>query len=62
MVKCSECGFLAVRNPNTGEPEHASDACRETGSAMPWGDYMQEYDSLCFVRQYDLSHEARRFR
>ena len=62
MVKCAECGFLAVRNPGTGEPDQATDAYRETGSTQPWGDYDAEYPPLCFVREYPLQREASQFR
>ena len=40
MVKCTECGFLAVRNAMTGGLEEAGDGFREKGVitiAEPYG-------------------------
>jgi len=65
MVKCAECGFLAVRNPTTGGLEEAGGGFREKGSipiAEPYGGRphpQHEQRPLCFVRCHNLGNEIK---
>ena len=62
MVKCAECGFLALRNKESRELEEAEESFRE-GVALPLVDggsyYRHEERPLCFARRYDLRKEIR---
>ena len=63
MVKCSECGFLAVRNTESHELEEADETFREkgiiplTGHAEGRPRSRHEPLPLCFARCHDLQEE-----
>lgn len=57
MVKCSECGFLTIRNFTDGSLIEASDIYRQCGD-VPFRNWQQlSYIPLCFVRAYNLREE-----
>lgn len=65
MVKCSECGFLAVRDIDTRELEEVDGTFREWGRPPlkrigGRNQYKGQYDiPLCFVQSYNLYDEVK---
>ena len=64
MVKCADCGFLAVRNTNTRDLEEAEQDFRTRAYIPMTGDPGRTYARLeklplCFVSSFNLQEEIR---
>jgi len=58
MAKCSECGFLTLRNRATGELVESDKDYRAVGIISDWlGESHLHNWPLCFVQAWDLSEE-----
>lgn len=58
MVKCVDCGFLALRNSRARELDEAEDLYRRTGDVTLDGDYLRhERLPICFARTWNLRDE-----
>ena len=75
MVKCGDCGFLALRNSYTGALDEADEGFRESGTAsrirrdlsvVPTDSYIEPFlypyqgAPLCFARAINLARELSR--
>lgn len=60
MVKCSECGFLALRDKTTGLLVEANDDYRASGRVPEYIAAYKEYHNypICFAMAYDLMPEV----
>src|SRR5947209_1382096 len=62
MVRCADCGFLAVRNWQTRALAETESLMRHEGEAPPIfntpGSAFYERTPICFVRAWDLPEEA----
>ncbi len=66
MVKCAECGFLAIRNTESRELEEAEEIFREKG-VVPTTGYLEGQPTsrheplpLCFAQVCDLKAEFKK--
>ncbi len=60
MVKCVDCGFLALRNSRSRDLDEAEELYRRTGDVTVDGDYLRhERVPICFARAWDLRDEFR---
>jgi len=65
MVKCSECGFLSVRNINTSCFDEAGSDFREKGIVALGREYgrnpynLHEQRPVCFIQCHDLRVEIK---
>ncbi len=60
MVKCADCGYLAVRNAESFRLEEAIAEYRESGFSYlgePYIGILLEGSPLCFARSFDLTKE-----
>lgn len=67
MVKCAECGFLAIRNVESRELEEAEKDIREHGCCTVLIGQIQGHPQLrhtglplCFAGRYDLWDESKK--
>ncbi len=65
MVKCADCGYLAVRNINSYCLDEAGSDFREKGAVALGREYgrnqynLHEQRPVCFVQRYDLRGEIK---
>ena len=57
MVKCADCGFLALRDRNDGSLAEADSEYRITGSPMARERY--KAGPICLMQAHDLNHAVR---
>ncbi len=60
MVKCSECGFLALRDKTTGLLVEVNDDYRVSGRVPEYIAAYKKYHNypICFAMAYDLMPEV----
>ena len=60
MVKCEECGFLALRNRNTGLLDEAPQEYRRAAEVPPFNSPLSDAYTgvpICLARAYPLHNE-----